>query len=72
MVCHIFLYTTLSLTEFVFLATGDDKDEKLALKVLCSLLGKKEGLMYLYEECKVIITITAIVLFYHVLYIICR
>ena len=34
----------------LFDIAGDDKDEKLALKVLCSLLGKKDGFMYLYEE----------------------
>ena len=32
---------------------GADKDEKLALKVLCTLLGKKDALICVYEEHKV-------------------
>ena len=45
----------------VFLAMEADKEEKLALKILCTLLGKKEGLTYLYEEHKV--TMVAIINF---------
>ena len=40
---------------------GTDKEEKLALKVLCTLLGKKEALIYVYEEHKVTIWLQSFV-----------